>query len=163
MREEIDFVKVKVNLGGGRRLDDNGNIVDGRLIDIVVDGGNVYIVSITYSFLVITDRRVTFFSQLDPTTGHLESLDTSAATAPAIKNTWFISTITSLLQGVFRRSIPSEDHRPVEADSIDTDSDEISAVSGASTPVEREEEGVKGKSATVKAGGKRRKGVRKGR
>jgi len=132
--------KVKVNLGGGKRLDDNGNVVDGKLIDMVVEGGNVYI--------------------LDPTTGQLESLDASAATPPNIKNTWFISTITSLLtDAIFRRSKPSEDEPTEQVESIDTDSEDTSAISGTSTPVER----VEGRNATVKVGGKRRKAVKKAR
>jgi len=125
--------KVKVNLGGGRRRDDNGTLVDGKLIDMVVEGGNVYI--------------------LDPT-GDLEPLDASAAIPPTIKNTWFISTITSLMRGAFRRSSPSDP--PVKAESTDSDSDEASAVSGTSTPAERDDGVLKGRPGVAKSGGRRR-------
>lgn len=37
--------QVKVNLGGGPRVDEGGNIVPGKMIEMVVDGNEVYIVS----------------------------------------------------------------------------------------------------------------------
>ena len=38
-------LQVKVNLGGGPRIDEGGNIVPGRMVDMVVDGNGVYLVS----------------------------------------------------------------------------------------------------------------------
>ena len=35
-----------MNLGGGSRFDDEGNVIPGKMIDMVVEGGNVYIVSV---------------------------------------------------------------------------------------------------------------------
>lgn len=37
---------MKVNLGGGIRYDEEGNVVPGKMIDMVVEGENVYIVSV---------------------------------------------------------------------------------------------------------------------
>ena len=37
--------QVKVNLGGTPRLDEEGNVVPGRMVDMVVEGQDVYIVS----------------------------------------------------------------------------------------------------------------------
>lgn len=42
----FDIMQVRVNLGGGPRLDDDGNIVGGKMVDMVVEGNEVYIVSI---------------------------------------------------------------------------------------------------------------------
>jgi len=35
-----------VNLGGGIRFDEDGNVIPGKMIDMVVEGENVYIVSV---------------------------------------------------------------------------------------------------------------------
>jgi hypothetical protein len=35
-----------VNLGGGIRLDEEGNAIPGKMVDMVVEGENVYIVSV---------------------------------------------------------------------------------------------------------------------
>lgn len=40
-------MKVKINLGGGARMDEDGNVVPGKMIDMVVDGDHVYIVSLS--------------------------------------------------------------------------------------------------------------------
>lgn len=37
--------QVKVNLGGRARVDEDGNVVPGRMVDMVVEGSNVFIVS----------------------------------------------------------------------------------------------------------------------
>lgn len=34
-----------MNLGGGPRIDEGGNIVAGKMVDMVVDGNGVYLVS----------------------------------------------------------------------------------------------------------------------
>jgi DnaJ family protein C protein 1 len=44
---ESNSFKVKVSLGG-RHIDDEGNIIEGRTIDMVVEGQNVYIVSTVF-------------------------------------------------------------------------------------------------------------------
>lgn len=35
-----------MNLGGGNRFDEDGNVIPGKMIDLVVEGENVYIVSV---------------------------------------------------------------------------------------------------------------------
>ena len=35
-----------MNLGGGIRVDEEGNAIHGKMIDMVVEGENVYIVSV---------------------------------------------------------------------------------------------------------------------
>ncbi|KAF9652178.1 chaperone J-domain-containing protein [Thelephora ganbajun] len=65
--------KVRVNLGGGIRFDEEGNAIPGKMIDMVVEGESVYIAE----------------------DGELILLDGSSAIRAALKNTWFI--------GLFRR------------------------------------------------------------
>ena len=38
-------LQVKVNLGGQPRYDEDGNVVPGRTVDMVVEGSDVYMVS----------------------------------------------------------------------------------------------------------------------
>jgi len=40
-------IQVKINLGGGPRADEDGRIVSGKMIDMVVEGSDVYIVSVS--------------------------------------------------------------------------------------------------------------------
>ena len=35
-----------MNLGGSIRYDDEGNVIPGKMIDMIVEGENVYIVSV---------------------------------------------------------------------------------------------------------------------
>lgn len=43
--EVLKFVsQVKVNLGGAPRLDGDGNLIPGRMVDMVVEGSDVFIV-----------------------------------------------------------------------------------------------------------------------
>ncbi|TFL05859.1 DnaJ domain-containing protein [Pterulicium gracile] len=103
--------KVRVNLGGSRTVDEDGNANPGRMLDMVVEGANVYI--------------------LEPN-GALELLDASAATKPAIMNTWLISLVRKLVGGGFkaqRSGAGTEDDG--------TDSTDDSSVSGRSTPDKR--------------------------
>jgi len=69
--------KVRLNIGGGPRMDEGGNIVPGKMIDVVVDGNDVYI--------------------SDGSEAHL--LNESSAVRPAISRTWFVS----LIGGFVRR------------------------------------------------------------
>ena len=41
----LTCLQVKVNLGGPPRIDEDGNVIPGRLVDMVVEGSNVYLVS----------------------------------------------------------------------------------------------------------------------
>ncbi|TBU45074.1 DnaJ-domain-containing protein [Dichomitus squalens] len=142
--------KVKVNLGGSPRLDEDGDVIPGRMVDMVVEGSHVYI--------------------LEPD-GSLLPVDNETAVAPSIKRTWFLSLVTGLLRKVARRdggTIESSLGQDATAD--EGESDDGSGVSsevprsGTTTP--QEGNGANGSkngriSATSMAGGRRRKVVRK--
>lgn len=131
--------KVKVNIGGPPRLDEDGNVVPGKFIDMVVDGQEVFILESDGSRL---------------------PLDTSAATPPSLKRTWFISLLTSQISRVTGRPAESPMDEKAEVDaSVD---DEASGGETTSTGDVSEGPARNGKPlATTKAGGKRRKAVRK--
>ena len=44
MKFSRNVPQVKVNLGGAPRFDEDGNIVPGRMVDMVVEGDEVFIV-----------------------------------------------------------------------------------------------------------------------
>ncbi|EIW82118.1 DnaJ-domain-containing protein [Coniophora puteana RWD-64-598 SS2] len=139
--------KVKVNLGGGSRLNEEGNVVPGRMIDIIVENDEVYI--------------------LDPS-GELHLLDTDSAISPAVSRTWFVA----LLIGAFRRVTGRQTDR--QDDDEKSEEEEIqlatdvsdSSSSGRVTPsgaseVEGPTSLKAGHVAAAKAGGRRRKAVKK--
>ncbi|KAH7921821.1 DnaJ-domain-containing protein [Leucogyrophana mollusca] len=139
--------KVKVNLGGGPRVDEDGNYVNGRTIDMVVEGDQVYI--------------------LDPT-GDLHLLDTGSATRPTISSTWFIALVASLF-GKLTRPESQENNEDGSAGAdgdVELDDGSDSPASGTVTPSGASEGETKidlkaGRAAAAKAGGRRRKAVRK--
>ncbi|KAG2056351.1 DnaJ-domain-containing protein [Suillus hirtellus] len=128
--------KVKVNLGGGARQDGAGNIVPGKMLDMVVEQDNVFI--------------------LDPS-GNLHILDTSSATPAAISRTWFIELLMSSIRK-FSNSKESSGSDVDSEPSAPTVDRPDSPVSGAS---EGEEPRQAEYAAAVKAGGRRRKAARK--
>ncbi|KAG2348988.1 DnaJ-domain-containing protein [Suillus weaverae] len=134
--------KVKVNLGGGPRQDEDGNVTAGKMLDMVVEQDNVFI--------------------LDPS-GSLHLLDTSSATPAAISRTWFIGL---LISGI-RKFYYSKENSQKDVDneqSVDTVDRLDSPASGAAThsgASEGEEPRQAGYAAAVKAGGRRRKATRK--
>jgi len=110
---------------------------------MVVEGSSVYI--------------------LDPS-GSLDVLDSTAATKPTLSNTWFILLIRSLVQKVLPRPSTSEANNEDEKAELDSDDGDVSSTtasespaSGTSTP--RDDLGAR--LRTEKAGGKRRKVIRK--
>ncbi|KIK68051.1 hypothetical protein GYMLUDRAFT_806096 [Collybiopsis luxurians FD-317 M1] len=133
--------KVKVNLGG-RQYDEDGNFVGGKNIDMVVSGDAVYI--------------------LDPD-GDMHPVDSSTAVPPSLYRTWFIALVVSTYHLLTKQNKGKSEVPPMEDyelddgyDSTTTTSDQTG--SGASTP----QEGVIGnRKPATKAGGKRRKAVRK--
>ncbi|KAG2156139.1 DnaJ-domain-containing protein [Suillus clintonianus] len=134
--------KVKVNLGGGPRQDENGNVIAGKMLDMVVEQDNVYI--------------------LDPS-GVMHLLDTSSATPAAISRTWFIELLVSNTRKVFYSKEKSQkevdkQQSPPTVDRPDSPASGSATHSGAS---EGEEPLQAGYTAAVKAGGRRRKAVRK--
>ncbi|KII95104.1 hypothetical protein PLICRDRAFT_33936 [Plicaturopsis crispa FD-325 SS-3] len=134
--------KVKVNLGGQSQ---EGAAVNGRWIDMVVEGPNVYI--------------------LDES-GDLHPLDASTATPPAVTRTWFIALLRTLASKVYTPKLAVEE--PAETETDDTESE--APESGSATPKEKRapKDGVPasgdlkgGRAPAVKAGGKRKKAVKK--
>jgi DnaJ family protein C protein 1 len=129
------------------------------MIDMIVESnGNVSIVSTSpKSYELFTD----FLSQLDDT-GELHPLDTYSATPAAISRTWPLVLARYLISKVTRRAPKSDEH--LENDGADeSESGSESPSSRATTPNNEAAPTVLkgGRTATVKAGGKRRKAVRK--
>ncbi|KAL5530671.1 hypothetical protein ACEPAF_6929 [Sanghuangporus sanghuang] len=156
--------KVKVNLGGRPYIDEEGNVVHGKQIDMVVEGNDVFI--------------------LEPD-GSLLPLDDGAASPPSLKRTWFISLMRSFvlrkkqedvsdlseadgdeeeenLQTPVgnrkQRKAAKKAKKQIENDDLDESSSSEALSSGVATPLE-----ATGKSSargpTVMAGGRRRKGA----
>ncbi|KAI0661004.1 DnaJ-domain-containing protein [Cubamyces menziesii] len=143
--------KVKVNLGGGPRLDEDGNIIAGKMVDMVVEGDEVYILEAD---------------------GSLFPVNSDTAVPPSIKRTWFLSLVTRLVGKAVRRDGTKIEGASAEPEGEGEDSDGGSGTgsdvpsSGAVTPKEGSTSGggsVKGgqRAATTMAGGKRRKAVRR--
>lgn len=128
--------KVKVNLGGGARQDGAGNIVPGKMLDMVVEQDNVFILD---------------------SSGNLHLLDTNSATPAAISRTWFIELLISSIRK-FSYSKENTGNDVDDGPSAPTVDRPDSPVSGAS---DGEEPRQAEYAAAVKAGGRRRKAVRK--
>ncbi|KAH9951606.1 DnaJ-domain-containing protein [Amylocystis lapponica] len=135
--------KVKVNLGGGPRLDDEGNTVGGKWVDMVVDGGDVYILE---------------------GDGNLVPVDSNMAIPPSLTRTWFLSLIMALYDKVNTRKTGEAPAATGDADDSDDASGSASDApgSGATTPHEGAAAGAKGaRGPTAMAGGRRRKAIRR--
>ncbi|KAF6762257.1 DnaJ domain-containing protein [Ephemerocybe angulata] len=137
--------KVRVNLGEAR--DEDGNVLDNRWIDMVVNGEDVYF--------------------LEPN-GDQVLIDSSTATPAAITRTWFISLLASLALKVTGKKAAKGAEEVDEGDdapTVDRDSDDSSSVAGSDGPgsgTSTPGGAVKsGHAATSKAGGKRRKAVKR--
>jgi len=121
--------KVKVNLAGSQRAN------EGRLIDMIVDAKNVYI--------------------LDGS-GEMHLLDASTANRPDITNTWFLALMRSLYYRVLDRVSPSREHAsPEPEDDGNESSTTASEAPGSGTVTPKE-----GRAAGP-AGGKRKRATRK--
>lgn len=134
--------KVKVNLGGGPRQGEDGNVVAGKMLDMVVDQDNVFI--------------------LDPS-GSLHLLDISSATPAAISNTWFIKLLISGIRKLSysKEKFPKEADHAQGASTVDRPDSPGSGTGTQSGASEGEEPHQASHVAAVKAGGRRRKAVRK--
>ncbi|KAJ4478200.1 DnaJ-domain-containing protein [Lentinula aciculospora] len=136
--------KVKVNLGGRQRYDEDGNLIGGKTIDMVVSGDAVYV--------------------LDPD-GDMHPVDSCTAVPATVRGTWFITLVLSAYSSSLKKvKGGSTEVQPVEDVEIDDGYDSAAtgseqAGSGTVTPQEGAAGGYR-KPAT-KAGGKRRKAVRK--
>ncbi|KAG7096863.1 hypothetical protein E1B28_004271 [Marasmius oreades] len=131
--------KVKVNLGGTERYDEDGYRVPGRMIDMVVSGDAVYI--------------------LDES-GDMHPVDSSTAIAPAVSRTWFIALLRSsveILAGKLKKgdnAVPAAVSESEYDEGYDSSAASDSPGSGTVTP-----NGTR--QAAVKAGGRRRKAVKR--
>ncbi|KAL4081676.1 DnaJ domain-containing protein [Scleroderma yunnanense] len=135
--------KVKVNLGGGPRSDEDGRIVPGKMIDMVVEGNDVYI--------------------LDPL-GELHLLNEDIATPPALGRTWLIALVRAAFCSLFRKdgkgSPSGTDGERQESDDEQSDASGGGSVSpGGASENQVPWKGTR--AAAVKTGGRRRKMVRK--
>lgn len=145
--------KVKVNLGGQPRLDEDGNAIPGRTVDMVVEGSQVYILEADGSLLPV---------------------DSETAVAPSIKRTWFLSLVTGLLGKVAGRDGAIESagqegagqEGAVGGDESDDGSGVSSDIPGSGTATPQEgNDSVRARNGrvavTTMAGGRRRKAVKK--
>jgi hypothetical protein len=135
--------KVKVNLGGGPRQDEDGNVIAGKMLDMVVEQDNVFI--------------------LDPS-GSLHLLDTSSATPAAISRTWLVELLINSIRKFYyskensQQEVDNEQSAPT-IDNPDSPANGTVTHSGASEGEEQPRQA--GYAAAVKAGGRRRKVTRK--
>ncbi|PCH41045.1 DnaJ-domain-containing protein [Wolfiporia cocos MD-104 SS10] len=135
--------KVKVNLGGGLRVDEDGNVVSGKMVDMAVEGPNVYIVDSDNILLPV---------------------NADSATPPSIKRTWFVALVLALYVKVARRTDHQSNGEDALGDSEEADDASASETprSGTTTPKEAGMSQVKASRVpTTMAGGRRRKVVRK--
>ncbi|THH08656.1 hypothetical protein EW145_g2574 [Phellinidium pouzarii] len=153
--------KVRVNLGGRPYIDEDGNPVPGKQIDMVVEGNDVFILE---------------------SDGSLLPLDNGAASPPSLKRTWFVAFVLSCIgkkeqkdAGDVDGQHPEDVVQPIagnkkqrkamkkavkraEGDGVEDSSSSEAASSGAVTPVDRAPKPVP-RGPTMMAGGRRRKGV----
>lgn len=132
--------KVKINLGGPMRFDEDGNRLPGRMIDLVVSGDAVYI--------------------LDPS-GDMHPVDASTAVPASFSRTWFISLLRSLYHlasSQFKAKGTDTNGNGISEsefeDGYDSSATSDTPGSGTATPQ------YPGQPA-VKSGGRRRKVTRK--
>jgi len=122
--------QVKVNLGGGTRFDEEGNAIPGKMIDMVVEGEDTYIVEDGESIL----------------------LDASSATRASVRNTWFVGLIL-WIGGIFLKREKSGENEMADNTSPEDSGSETGGYDSSSSKKAR-------RMAAGKAGGMRRKMVR---
>jgi len=140
--------KVKVNLGGPPRLDEDGNVIPGRSIDVVVESsGDV--------FMLDSD-------------GKQIAINATAATAPSLRSTWFLALATVLVRKTLRWKSQPGDPTPIEASEdgetetgTGTESDVPVIDDGAQEHKDDDVRSGKVAPVSLRAGGRRRKVVRK--
>jgi len=132
--------KVKVNLGGPSRLDEDGNMILGKSIDMVVEStGDV--------FMLEAD-------------GEQTPINAGAATPPSLRSTWFIALVAALVDKILgRETQPIVEIQAGGSDDEGTDTPELEY-----PDQERNRNDIKSTKigpAALKAGGRRRKASRK--
>ncbi|TFK43440.1 DnaJ domain-containing protein [Crucibulum laeve] len=126
--------KVRINLGSSR--DDDG-YSETKWLDMVVEGQDVFI--------------------LEPN-GDMHLIDSSTAVQPTIGNTWFCVLVKSL----FRKALGSKSKDTLEnVDGTIEDSDDASSTTGSEATGTGTDSSKAARVPTVKAGGKRRKAVKR--
>jgi len=139
--------KIRVNLGDSR--DGDGEVVGTRWLDMIVEDSLVYL--------------------LEPS-GDMHLIDASTATVPALTNTWVFTLLKSLYSKLTRDDAPpsnggnaNDDTQPAllkeKRPAPDNDSDDAASTTGSEAPGDEKKTRVLG--PTVKAGGMRRKNVRR--
>ncbi|TFY83478.1 hypothetical protein EWM64_g534 [Hericium alpestre] len=144
--------KVKVNLGGPPRLNEDGNVILGKAIDMIVESnGDVFM--------------------LEPG-GGLTLINTATATPPALKRTWFAALVTSWVRRFTGGAASSDAASDANANGDDgtedgtgTESDlpELEYPNAEGNGTNGNGNAARGgkAAATKLAGGRRRKAVRK--
>lgn len=163
----LTVLKVRVNLGESH--DEDGEVYGNKWLDMVIEDTHVYLASECLLCMALSIHL--FVLQLEPS-GEMHLIDASTAIRPSITNTWFISLIRSIFHKVtgkkYDTSSDSYDAKSSQNGTApDIDVDDASSVSseatgsGYSTPSKRGDEAKVRVAPTVKAGGMRRKNVRK--
>jgi len=132
--------KVKVNLGGSPHLDEDGKVVPGKSIDMVVENnGEVFILEAG---------------------GEQTAINAGAATPPSLHSTWFIALVAALVDKILGRETQSK----VAIEAGDSDDEGTDLPELEYPDQERNRNDIKSAKigpAAVKAGGRRRKAPRK--
>ncbi|KIP10701.1 hypothetical protein PHLGIDRAFT_125394 [Phlebiopsis gigantea 11061_1 CR5-6] len=139
--------KVKVNLGGAARLDGDGNLIPGRMVDMVVEGSDVFILEADGSLLPV---------------------DSSTAIPPSWRRTWPCVLVSSLYAKVRGGASATGSEDSVDPEDDVDDSESASGTvsdapgSGTVTPNKRRTRVTSNAPVqTSMAGGRRRKTVKK--
>jgi len=122
--------KVRVNLGGGTRFDEEGNALPGKMIDMVVEGENIFIAE----------------------DGEFILLDASSATPPSLKNTWFVGLFRWIGETLWKPEGSREKETAVNTSAEESGSETGGYDSSSSRKARR--------MAAGRAGGMRRKAVK---
>jgi len=156
--------KVRVNLG--EQFDEVGLAENNKWIEMVVEGLDVYLVSLLFCYFLFILRNI-LQSNDD---GTLHPVDSSTAIQPSIDNTWFIALVKYLF--IKLTSKKEEDTKPYvvdESESDDTSSIGTSGGTGSEANIPQENHG-KSDALTTRSlpveksgGGRRRRKVNKRR
>jgi DnaJ family protein C protein 1 len=158
----------------GDARDGDGEYTGTKWIDMVVDNSQVFLVSAKINRKRCIGKLIhSINKQLDPS-GEMHLIDESTANRPAINSTWFIALILSLVHRFAGSRLPRAEKEEYSAQNsgmttttnIDVkpnvDSDDGISSDAPDSEVSTFKKGEsKVKMPTVKAGGMRRKNLRK--